>query len=239
LIEKLPENDQDRLRCYDALGSIELSMKRFDNSLEWYKKSLDLRKSNFPENLAENYIKLATVSLEIGDDEHAFEYFKELSIILKQSDDECYNLIYCYTRMAMIYQKQNNQTQALSCYYRALSIMMKHNCSDDACYATMYSNLGTTCDSLALYQLALGYYNASLEIKQKLYSTSNPGIVALAYKHVACAHESLNNVQQARMNFEKALEFYRQLDPADQSSVAEIEEIIRNLPAVEQNSSNS
>jgi tetratricopeptide (TPR) repeat protein len=234
-LEKLPENDSDRLRCYDALGSIELFKKNFDKSLEWYQKSFNMRKEKFPDNLAEAYQNLAVVYSQKGDYTQALENYQQLSIIWKQSyGDDCFHLIVCYTNIALIYQQQQNPSQALSYYYLTLSIMAKHNYSNEVSEAALYTNLGHVCTALQQYQRALGYYNVSLEIKSKLYLTSNPTVVAAIYKSIAFVYESMNNIQQARTNLEKAVDIYRQLDPPNDSYVTEIEEQIRSLPAVEQ-----
>ncbi len=237
-LEKLSDDDRDRLRCYDTLGYIELSNKNFDESLEWYKKSFDMRKEKFQANdldLAGSYQNLAIVSLEKGDHTQALEYLQKLSTIWKQSyDDDCLYLIFCYTNMGTIYEKENDLKQALSCYYRTLAIMIKHDYSDDACYAALYNNLGNVCTNLKQYPLALGFFNTSLEIKSRVYLTSSPTIVAKTYQSIGFVYESMNNVPQARTNLEKAADIYRQLYSPDDSYVKEIEERIRNLSTVEQ-----
>jgi len=236
-LDKLPNDHSDLSRCYDALGNIDLSKGNLDSSLNWYRKSFDMKKSKSEANdlnLAESYKNLAIVYSQKGDLTQALEYFKQLIIIWKQFyGDHCVNLIFCYTQLASIYETQDNLTEAISCYYQALAIMVKHQFIGEISFAALYNNLGNIYTSLKNYHLALGYYNTSLEIKLRIHAPYNPS-TATTYKNIGLVHGYMNNVQQSRENLEQAVKIYRQLYPADNSNVTEIEELIQNLPNMDQ-----
>lgn len=237
-LDRLPNDHPARSRCYDALGNIELFKDNLDASLDYYKKSFDIKTQklevNDP-NLADSYKNLALLYLQKGDSKQAFEYFYQLLIIWRQLyGDDYINLIFCYTNIAMIYENEENLTEAMSYYYQALALMVKHHTSvNEASFAALYNNLGNACTGLKHYQLSLGYYNASLEIKAKTHTPIDPSI-AVTYKNIGVVHGYMNNVQQSRENLEKALEIYRQLYPPNNSNVTDIEELIRNLLNTEQ-----
>ncbi|CAF3627387.1 unnamed protein product [Rotaria sp. Silwood1] len=56
--------------------------------------------------------------------------------------------------------------------------------------------------------------------------------VAITYKNIGVVYEGINDIQQARENFEKALNIYRELYDPQSSCITQIEEIIRNLPTL-------
>ncbi len=235
---KLPNDHLDHSRCYDALGNIALIKEDLDSSLNWYKKSFDMKKGKLEitdPNLAESYKNLASVYLEKRDLIEALECFKQLSIIWKQSyGDDCFNLAFCYTNMAMIYESEGHPTDAISYYYRALAVMVKHPSVNSASFATLYNNLGNMYTELQNYHLALGFYNTSLEIKLKIHTPIHPSI-ATTYKNIGLVHGYMNNIQLSRENLEHAATIYREVHPADHINVTEIEELIANLPKNDQN----
>jgi tetratricopeptide (TPR) repeat protein len=235
---KLPNDHLDHSRCYDALGNIALIKEDLDSSLNWYKKSFDMKKGKLEitdPNLAESYKNLASVYLEKRDLIEALECFKQLSIIWKQSyGDDCFNLAFCYTNMAMIYESEGRSTDAISYYYQALAVMVKYPSVNPASFATLYNNLGNMYTELQNYHLALGFYNTSLEIKLKIHTPIHPSI-ATTYKNIGLVHGYMNNIQLSRENLEHAATIYREVHPADHINVTEIEELIANLPKNDQN----
>lgn len=236
-LDKLPDDHPDRPRCYDALGDIDSLKNNLDSSLEWHKKSLDIKKKNGANdlNVAESYQNLASGYSKKGDSTESLKYFNELLMIWKSSyGDDYYNLIFCYTQMAIIYEREENVNEAIACYYRALAIMLKYEAVQEVSYATLYNNLGNAYTGLKRYHLALGYYNTSLEIKTRINPAINPSTAA-TFKNIGVVHECMNNIQQSRENLQKAADIYRQVYSADDENVTEIEELIRKLPNTDQN----
>ncbi|CAF3527703.1 unnamed protein product [Rotaria sordida] len=230
---KLPNDDPDRLRCYDALGSLDLLTGNFESSLNWFKKSFDIKKEKLQPNdpnLIESYQNMALVYLNKKDFTQALDYFMQLVTILKQLyGDNYFNLTVCYTQIANIHENEQRFSEALSYYHQALAIMAKYSYDDAQNFAIIYNNLGKVYTLFGNYHLALGFYKTSLEMKLKYLSPVHPSI-AITYKNIGLVYGSMNDVQQTRENLEKALDIYRQLYTPDVSCVTEIEEIIQNLP---------
>jgi tetratricopeptide (TPR) repeat protein len=80
LLNHLSPNDPDVTRCYYDLGNVTDEKGDYDSSLEWHKKSLNLRikalKSDHP-HLAPSYISIGCAHFNKGDYEQALESYKE------------------------------------------------------------------------------------------------------------------------------------------------------------------
>ncbi len=215
-----------------ALGYIDLLKNDFNSSLEWYKKSFEVKKEKSPANdpnLAESYKNMASAYFQKEDFTQALEYYKQLLIILKQLyGDDHIDLIACYANMASIYETENKLSEAFSCYSQAEVILIKHGLTNDMNFARLCNNLGKIRTFFGQYHLALGYYMTSLEIKLSLLTPVDPSI-ATTYKNIGLVYEDMGNVEQSRENLEKAAEIYRQVQSHDNSNVTEIEELIKNL----------
>ncbi len=99
--------------------------------------------------------------------------------------------------------------------------------------ASIYNNIGKTFTSLCQYPLALAYYETSLQIKEKNLTYPSESI-ALAHKSVGVVYKYMENVNQARTHFEKALEIYRQVSSPIYGTVSEIEKLIQTLSSTSQ-----
>jgi tetratricopeptide (TPR) repeat protein len=229
---KLPKDHADHVRCYDALGYIDLIKNEFDLSLDWYKKSFEIKKDKLPANdpnLAESYKNMAAAYLQKKDFTQALEYFKQLLIILKQLyGDDHIALIPCYADMASIYETEDKLTEAFSCYSQVEVILIKNHATNDMDFARLCNNLGKIRTFLGHYHLALGYYMTSLQIKSSLLTSVDPSI-ATTYKNIGLVYGYMDNLEQSRENLEKAAEIYRQVQSHDNPNVTEIEELIQNL----------
>ncbi|CAF2600933.1 unnamed protein product [Rotaria sp. Silwood2] len=231
--EKLPNDHPDRLRCYDALGNLNLQKGNLESRLNWLEKSFNIKKERLQPNdpnLIDSYQNLALGYLHKKDFTQALDYFTQLLGLLKQlygDDHTC--LTFCYNYMANIYENEQRFLEAISCYYQSLSIMTKNNVDDIPSFAAIYNNLGKVYTCLEYHHLALGFYKTSLEMKLKYLQSVHPSI-AITYQNIGLVYECMNDIQQARENLEKAVNIYRQSSNIEQSCITEIEEIIRNLP---------
>ncbi|CAF1153712.1 unnamed protein product [Rotaria sp. Silwood1] len=234
-MEKLPNDHPDRLRCYDALGNIDLNKGNLDSSLNWFKKTFDMKKEKLQPNdpdLAESYKNMALVAFNQKAYTQALDYFNQyLELLQRLSGDNHIGLTLCYTYMANIHENEQRFPEAASYYHQALAIMIKYNFNDVSSFAVVYNNLGKIYTILGNYHLALGFYKTSLEMKLKSLPPVHPS-VAITYKNIGVVCEGINDIQQARENFEKALNIYRELYDSQSSCITQIEEIIRNLPTL-------
>jgi len=106
--------------------------------------------------------------------------------------------------------------------------MLKHMPVDDVNFAPIYNNIGKTFVSLGQYPLALGYYETSLNIKLAKLDPSSESI-PLTYKAVGIVYQHLGKTDQAKINFDKAVEVYRKIYSPTHETVLEIEKLIQNL----------
>jgi tetratricopeptide (TPR) repeat protein len=231
-LNEIPDDHSDRIRCYDTLGNVNYTKNDLDSSLNWYQKSLEIKKRilslNDPQ-LIGSYNNIAFVYLQKRDPTKALETFKQVLIISKEIyGDDHLNVISCYNNMINIYDSEENYSEILSCYHQIVIIMLKHYQIDDANFAPIYNNMGRILVGLGQYHLALGYYKASLEIKLKTLPRLNES-TAMTYKSIGVVDEYLGNMDQARVHFEKAIEIYRELYSSTHEAVVEIEKLIQNL----------
>jgi len=106
--------------------------------------------------------------------------------------------------------------------------MLKQMPVDDVNFPPIYNNIGKTYVSLCQYQLALKYFEKSLKIQLEKFPSPSES-TALTYKSIAIIYKHLGKLDEAKTNFEKAAEMYRQIHAPTYETVLEIEKLSQNL----------
>ncbi|CAF0825499.1 unnamed protein product [Adineta steineri] len=233
-LKRLPDNHPDQFQCHNALGLVELTKNNTEASLTSFRNALNIKIQTSLINdssLVQTHNYLAVAYSKKEDFTNSLHHFKQVLTIRKQSDgDDHMNLVLCHINIAFEYDKQNNFLEAFSHYSQAEMIMMKHNAINEPTYANICNGLAKIRTHLTQYQLALGYYETSLQIMLRFVSRIHPDI-ALTYKKIGLVYQKMGNLQQCRIELEKAAKIYGETQSPDNSNVTDIEELIRNLPS--------
>jgi len=200
LLYELSDHYQDIADCYYALGCIAMEKKIYDLSLDYHKKSLEIKLQILNEDdlsLADSYNNIGQIYLKKSDYKQALaSYLRALKVTMQANGENHSNVAVCYTNIGGIYQKQENYTCALECHQKALAIRQK-NCSID------HPDLGISHNNIAIiyscrgqYDLALEHYNMSLQILQNTLSPLNPEI-AVSYCGLGLIYEQKDQLGKA------------------------------------------
>ncbi|CAF1603094.1 unnamed protein product [Rotaria sp. Silwood1] len=129
LIPQMPDDNADITICYDALGYILSETHQYSSSLQWYEKSLVIKKKLFDPNdlhIVSRHNSIASLLLTNNDYNRALEsYEKAFQILQRKYGDDHPRLAEYYNNMAMVRKNQQQYREALNLYNKALSIYEK------------------------------------------------------------------------------------------------------------------
>ena len=218
--------------CYYALGNIAWEKKSYDISLNWHKKSLEIKSqilTNDDSSIADSYDSLAQIYLKKNDLQQALKlYEKALKITIQVHGEDHLDAARYYTKIGEIHQKQENYSHALDCYEKALIIRQKN-------YPGSHSDVGISHNNLAIvyacsdqYDLAFEHYNRALKILQTTLSRANPEI-AVTYVGLGLVYEQRGQFDVALLYYQKTAAIYRQVRSSDHPDVIQIEQHIQRI----------
>lgn len=231
----LPElfgNNLSTADCYYALGNIAWEKKSYEISLNWHKKSLEIKSqilSNEDTSIADSYNSLAQVYFKKNDLEQALKfYISALNIIVKVHGENHLDVARYHTKIGEIYQKQEDYSRALDAYEKALVIRQKN-------YPASHSEVGISHNNLAIvyactdqYDRALDHYNSALKILQTTLSRVHPEI-AVSYCGLGLVYEQRSQLDIALSYYQKTADIYRQVYSSDHPDVIQIEKHIERI----------
>jgi tetratricopeptide (TPR) repeat protein len=232
LLKHLPPNDPDIARCYHGLGNVTDEKGDYDSSLEWHKKSLDLRtkvlKSDHP-HLAPSYISIGCAHFNKDDYQQALaSYNKAYDIIKKAFGDSHPDIAMCLNNIGCVYEREKNYSKALEYHKKALELRLEYLPEHHPDVGQSHHNIGNIYRCLSEYDLALKHYNDSLAIKKKSLPSQHRDI-ALTEENIGNIYKDQEQFQEALSSYTKAAVIYRHSLPPTHPSVLQIEEYIRYL----------
>lgn len=202
LVEK---NDLLNLKSsYSSLGNIfynlsqvdTFSVKWADSSLYYHRRSINLRKKNFPETLAQAYYN-ASFAYEAISPDSAIYYTK---LALEQGGISDYRKVLYNIRLAQINYKKEDYKEGLVCldiakktpfsdlslknmywYYQAMIALQvqdlpktrKYFNKCDSLVALMSAKARNITDRKNMAEMIQGYYQDAFDVAQKLYKATN------------------------------------------------------------------
>jgi len=235
LLDELSDNNQTIGDCYYALGCIEIEKQNDDNSLNWHKKSLDIKLKILKEDdisLADSYNNIGQIYLKkLNYNQALSSYLRGLKITMQANGENHLNTARCYTNIGGIYQKQENYIHALECHQKALDIRQKN-------FSTNHPDLGISHNNIAIiyscqgqYDLALEHYNMALQILQTTLSPLHPE-VAVSYCGLGLIYEQKGQLGKALSYYEKTAVIYRQALSSTHPDVIQIEKHIQRILSI-------
>jgi tetratricopeptide (TPR) repeat protein len=229
VLNQLPKDHEDVIRCYHALGEITQKKGDYDSSLEWYNKSLEIDKQILKlddPNIATSYNSIAVVYSKKGDYTLALEsYKKALEIWKKTFNEDHLDIAMCYNNIGIIYQEVQNYSEALEYYHRAWNIRQKYLPVEHPNLGQSHACIGNTHYALDHYDLALEHYNLSLQIFKKSLPPDHLD-VAMVLRNIGFVYQSKGEFQQALLYMKKALTIYRHSLSETHADIIQLEQII-------------
>ena len=201
----------------DSITYLFYSFAQYEKSLDYQKKALDFRISNYGQNSLEGAISnnlLAIVYQVIGNYTKAFEYSeKSLKIREEKLDNKHLDLALSYGTTASIYLSIGELTKAFEYSEKSLKIREEKLDNKHLLLGVSYSNIsliyrykGQLFDSLAYQKKALELFEDSLKNEHPLLATyyNNISLIYLAMK-------GKENLVKALEYQKKALKLYEDL----------------------------
>ena len=234
LLNDLPTDHQNLARYYHALGNVAADKGDYDLSLEWYEKLRDIFDRTLQPNdgrLADSHCIIGEIYCKKNDLKHALESYQKALNIYKQALDENHlTIAHCSDKIGTIYEKDKKYFQALNYYEKALLIRQNSLPANHLDLAMTHSKLAGVRLSLCHYYLALGHFNIALTMKQSSLPPKHLDI-ATDYLGMAQIYKSKGELKQASVYYEKVMNIYRTILPADHPDAVEMERTIRFLSA--------
>ncbi len=232
LLKELPSNDPLLSRLYRSLGLVTQDKGAYDDSLQWFHKSLEIdmrRDSSNYANIGNLYNSIAESHRLKGDNNTAMKYYNKAVKLFQHAHDENHQtMALVYNNTAIIYYQEKKYSEALNFYEKSLTIRYKHLPRDHPDIAASYSNIGNVYFSLGQYDRAMQHYEESLKMHLKSLPSQHPDI-AVCYGNIALVYERKHEWKQALIYYQKAGTIYCSSLPAQHPDVIQIKKDIQRI----------
>ncbi|CAF1277467.1 unnamed protein product [Rotaria sordida] len=232
MLNELPYDHEDIAICYYTLGLVASAKGKFDSSLEWHHKSLEIKIRKLGLNhpsLAASYNSIGVVYRQKGDNKKALESYRQALIVYQQNFGEDHpRIATCFNNMGNIYNAEKNYAEALQYHKMALPIYEKHRPPEHPDLGAAHNSIGSVYGSLGEYNLALEHFNLSLKIYEKSLPPHHPHI-AMTLENIGLIYEDNDDLQQALLFYTKAATIFRHSLPATHPRIVEIEQDIQRI----------
>ncbi len=238
LLNQLPPDHPDCVRCYEGLAAVADEKKKYDVSLQWYEKALEINNKasnkHYEQNLniVSNYNSMGDIYRKKGDYKTAHEYYDRALKILGENPTgkSLTKQAACFNSIGIVYQEQQDYKNALDYYKKAFDIRKQDSFSDKALLGVSYNNIGNAYYFIRLYKDALFHYDEALKIYEKTLPAQHPKI-ASTYNNIGATYDDMGKLEEALSLYEKALKIYRSTYSDTHENVIKIEENIKRIQA--------
>ncbi|PXY00917.1 hypothetical protein DF185_13555 [Marinifilum breve] len=185
------------------LGGLETSRSNYENSIEYFKKSLKYN-SNTNSSKLNALLNISKAYRKMGDYKSALSNLhknKEIAQSL-QKDKE---LLRCYNEFGIIKKLQKNYEEALSYYQKSLRIGRILDYKKGI--VGVLNNIGNVYKEQKNFSKALLYFNEALNLKLEL---GDKRYLSSAYLNVGEVQMKLNDFINAESSLKKALKYSRE-----------------------------
>ncbi len=199
-------------KCLNFMGLLYDDAGDFEKALEYYQKSLEIRKEiDNKKGIASCYTNLGVLYLHnSGDVKTALDYyFKAMTIYEELNYDK--GLSKSLNNIGVLYKAKGDYEKALEYYLKAQKILVRLH--DEKEIARGLSNIGNIYYAEEFFDKALESYNKSLKIRKPLNDLSG---IANCYNNIAAIYYHRGSLSQALDYSFKALDIYKELgNPSD------------------------
>lgn len=215
LLCSLPNSHLNVADCYHGLGQIDTRKGKYESSLEWLQKALQIR----VENLSFNHDDIASshncigISFEgKGEYTAALDSYGKALAIWRNLDKDHPRTAWCLNNMGVVYQKQKKFIESLEYQQKSLSIEEKILPVNHPHIAASLHNIGDVYCSLDEYETALEYYERALTIFQRSRPNDHPDI-AYTLGSIGLLYENTNELDKSLDYFQKSMNVYQEIIP--------------------------
>jgi serine phosphatase RsbU (regulator of sigma subunit)/Tfp pilus assembly protein PilF len=186
---------------YTTLGDCYKTLGEYDDAVNHYKKSLDLRNEvKDLKGMAQNYIHIGGIRLLKGIYDSAEDYFKKAIEIQEKINDE-EGLARAYLNMGNVYYYQGETNLSVEYYQKSLVLSEKIGDLEGA--AKCYNNIGMIYTERRYFNWALDYHGKSLAIKEK---KGDKRGVAVSYNNLGDVYFAQKRYKEAKEHYNKSLD---------------------------------
>ena len=207
--EILGEAHPDVIRLYTLLGDVCLVVNKVDNAAEYYKKALELNKSNGsynPENISvQNGLGLVYESQ--GHLDEALECYDRALVLSLQLFGENHPIaVVCYGNVGHLYRCKGDYDKALHCLNKAYAILKNLLGQNNPTAIHILSEIGAVYFALEDYEKTLSYWGELANIAYYIYGDDGHPDVAEAYNNFGVLYQAQERYDEALEKFLKALQ---------------------------------
>ncbi|CAF2115438.1 unnamed protein product [Rotaria magnacalcarata] len=204
----------DGLSRFIALGYFYIEMLQYDNAENHFLNIIDRNLAKDDLELAFCYHGLAQANNEKSNSRLAIVYANQaLEYLLNNPSLSEHRLVSsCYNELGSSYTLKKDYVSALQCLSKALSAHSDNNKDK----TRTYSNLADVHFKMADYQLALEYFEKTLEHQPE----TSYALIGNTYKEMGKVYGKLNKKEKATEFFDKAIEYQLKELPAEHPDVS-------------------
>ncbi|CAF1440516.1 unnamed protein product [Adineta ricciae] len=205
----LSNGDSEQLNvalCYNNIAIVFINHGKYIEAIEVMNRSIEIKKTAYRNNLvtseylASAYKFLATIYEQNRNYLYAYlNYIESLKKLL--TSDNCSMIIEIHRSIGRINMQAKRYTEAINHYEKALE---RSSNLDELIISTIYNDIGSVYCSMKNMKMALRYYNMSLNIQLKKFSTYNVSI-ANTFNLLGEAYSLLNDFTEAIIYHAKAI----------------------------------
>lgn len=195
--------------CLNDMGNNACDAGKFDKALDYYWRSLEVRRYVFGEQSEETakcYSNMAVVYKHKDMLDSARVYYeKALQIRQASTDDDCGTIALSYIDMGQLERTVGDAKKALEYYQMALPLISECKGENSDAMAELCNALAAANTDVDSLNAALGWYEKALEIEKKLYGKDHP-FVATILNNMGVFFSKLRNYKKAYELHSEALE---------------------------------
>lgn len=202
-------NSQMVAYCLNDMGNNACNAGFFDKALDYYWRSLDIRRHVFGEQSEETakcYSNMAVVYKHKDMLDSARVYYeKALQIRQSSTDDDCCTIALSYIDMGQLERTVGDAKKALEYYQMALPLISECKGENSEAMAELCNALAGANTDVDSLDAALGWYEKALDIEKKLYGEEHP-MVATILNNMGVFFSKLRYYKQAYELHSEALQ---------------------------------
>ena len=173
---RLPSDHIAIAESYDYFGKTFRAKKDFSRSLEYLRKSLEIRMGSLDQSdirIASSYIEIGSVKAEQGNFEEGIDFLvKGMDILKTSGNSSSYQLVECYQEIALVAKEMGNYSMMLRYFDLALQLSEKITGAGDR-FLSLCSVFGANLDECGEKLLSNEYFQLGvLGSKSNRHSTN-------------------------------------------------------------------
>ena len=199
---------------YEKIALCYYSLDKYNETIEWFKKTLDLQKeSGDLENVANTLNNIGLNYKILGKYDQAIEYYKEAIAIDEQLGNKSGIAKTC-NNIGMVYRSWSEYDQAIE--YFEKSLRLKNELADRQGVSTTLNNIGLVYTEWQKYDQAILNFKESLSVEE---AEGNNKEIANRLNNLGRVYFKLNQLDTALAYFQNALQIQLKLNGVSQAAL--------------------